>query len=120
MSYRYIGNNSRVEESTDEFDGIEGLEVGTPGTRDGIIHATCKDNKAVPVLTLEQDDLSDVFIKFISQSAATNAQPILDAADLSTPGAVAGYIKIQIEDEASSGAVTDGNYYIPFHATPTA
>lgn len=74
---------------------------------------------AVPVLTLDQADVSEEFVKFIGASAADNTQSLADAADLGTPGAIVGWVKVYVEDVAVAGAITDGLYWIPFYATPT-
>ena len=58
-------------------------------------------------------------IKFIGESTTDNSQSLVDAADLETPGAIAGWLKIYVEDKASSGAIADGVYFVPFYATPT-
>lgn len=75
---------------------------------------------AIPVLLVDQVDVSEEFIHFRGKSAADNTQSIVDASDLATPGAIVGWLKIYVEDTAASGAVTDGVYFIPFYATPTA
>ena len=75
---------------------------------------------AVPVLTLEQGDVSEEFLRLIGTSAADATQSLVDAADLTTPGALKGWIKVYIQDDAVSGAITDGVYYVPFYAAPTA
>ena len=72
-----------------------------------------------PVLYLRQADYDEEFIFFRSRSTTTNAYPLVDATDLSTPGSIAGWIKIYIQDDAESGAITDGTYYVPFYSTPT-
>jgi len=75
---------------------------------------------AVPVLTVDQADVSEEFIRFIGASAADASQSVVDAADMTTPGALTGWLKIYVQDDASSGAITDGVYYVPFYAAPTA
>jgi len=75
---------------------------------------------AVPVLTLDQGDVSEEFIRLIGTSAADNSQSLVDAADLTTPGAIVGWYKMYVEDVAGAGDITDAVYYVPFYATPTA
>lgn len=75
---------------------------------------------AKPVLSLYQADVSEEFIKFIGTSAADNSQSLVDAADLTTPGAIVGWIRVYIQDDAAMGAIPDGIYFVPFYSTPTA
>lgn len=75
---------------------------------------------AVPVLTVEQCDVSEELVRFVGTSTTDNSQSLVDAANLTTPGAVVGWIKVYIQDDAVSGAITDGVYWIPFYATPTS
>lgn len=75
---------------------------------------------AVPVITVEQVDVSEEFIRFIGTSTTDNSQSLIDAADLATPGAVAGWLKIYVQDNAPTGGITSGVFWIPFYATPTS
>lgn len=75
---------------------------------------------AIPVLILDQADVDEDMIKFIGTSTIDNSQTLVDAADLTTPGSIVGWIKVYIQDDAASGDITDGVYYIPFYATPTS
>ena len=75
---------------------------------------------AMPVLELDQADVSEEFIRIVGESAADNTQSLVDAADLTTPGAIVGWFKIDVEDVAGAGDITDGTYYVPFYATPTS
>lgn len=74
---------------------------------------------AIPVLRLVQQDVDQPLLKIIGTSATSQAYTLVDAADFETPGALAGWIKVSIQDDAVSGAITDGTYYIPFYASPT-
>lgn len=75
---------------------------------------------AKPPLLLKQSDVSEEFIAFHGTSTTDASQTLVDAADMTTPGAVKGWLKIHVEDLASSGAITDGFYYVPFYGAPTA
>jgi hypothetical protein len=75
---------------------------------------------AKPSLKLDQADVSEEFIRFVGESAADNSQSLVDAADLTTPGAIVGWARVYVEDVAGAGDITDGIYFIPFYATPTA
>lgn len=76
--------------------------------------------RAVPVLTVEQGDLSEPFIHFIGQSSTIIQRSFADVADFSTPGTLTGWIKIEITDEQTTNPITDGEYWIPFYTAPTA
>lgn len=76
---------------------------------------------AVPVLTLDQADIDLEFIKFIGSSEDGVAdRSLVDVADMTTPGALTGWIQIYIEDIQGTNPITDGVYYIPFYAAPSA
>lgn len=95
------------------------LGVGT--TPAALIHADqASTTAAVPVLTLDQADVSEPFIKLIGESTTDNSQSLIDAANLATPGAIVGWAKIYVEDVQGTGPITDGVYWVPFYATPTA
>ena len=75
---------------------------------------------AVPVLTLDQADVSEEFLRLIGTSAADASQSLVDAADMTTPGSIVGWIRVYIQDDAASGAIVDGYYFVPVYAAPTA
>lgn len=75
---------------------------------------------AVPVLTLDQADVDEDFIKFIGTSDTNVDRALVDAADFTTPGTVAGWLKINIQDDQGTNPITDGDYYIPFYSAPSA
>lgn len=75
---------------------------------------------AKPVITMDQADVSEEFIRFIGESATDNSQSLVDAADLPTPGSIVGWFKIYVEDVRGTDSITDGVYYVPFYSTPTA
>lgn len=74
---------------------------------------------AVPVLTVDQADVSEEFIRFIGESTTDASQSLVDAADMEDPGAIVGWLKIYVEDVQATNGITDGVYYIPFYAAPT-
>lgn len=75
---------------------------------------------AVPVLTLDQADVSEEFIRFIGSSTYNASQSLVDAANMTTPGAIVGWLKIYVQDDETTGPITDGVYFVPFYAAPTA
>ncbi len=72
------------------------------------------------VISLRQKHASEPFMQFraISKAADANA-PLVDAADLTTPGSIVGWVAVEIQDDKSSGSIADGTYYIPFYSAPT-
>jgi len=74
---------------------------------------------AIPVLRLEQDDVSEEFLRLIGQSTTDASQSLVDAADMPTPGTIVGWFKVYIEDEQATNPIPDGVYYVPFYSAPT-
>jgi hypothetical protein len=75
----------------------------------------------VPVLELDQADIDIEFIKFIGSSEDGVAdRSLVDAADMTTPGALVGWLQVYIQDEQATNPITDGVYYVPFYAAPSA
>lgn len=67
---------------------------------------------AIPVLLLDQADVSEEFIRLIGTSAnAVLTQSIVEAADVATFTPV-GYLKIYVQDDGNQ--VADGAYYLQF------
>lgn len=73
---------------------------------------------AKPVVLLDQADQDYVLMKIIAYAAAASADRTLVAdSDFGTPGALVGWIQIEIQDDGNR--IADGDYYIPFYAAPT-
>lgn len=67
---------------------------------------------AIPSLHLEQDDISEEFVRFTGQAAAaTLTQSLVPAAAVAT-FTVSGYLRINIQDEGNQ--IADGFYYMRF------
>lgn len=94
--------------------------IGTTDTAAQLHIDQASTGGAIPVITLDQGDLSEEFIRFIGQSAADASQSLVDAVDLTTPGSIVGWFKVYIQDDAGSGPITDGVYYVPFYSAPSA
>ncbi len=75
---------------------------------------------AVPVITVDQADVDEDFFKFIGTSDTNVDRALVDAADFTTPGAIKGWLKINVQDDQGTNPIVDGDYYIPFYAAPTA
>jgi len=68
---------------------------------------------AIPVLTVDQADVSEEFIRYIGTSAnGVLTQSLVEAADVSTATLV-GYKKIYVVDDGDQ--ITDGPYFVPFY-----
>lgn len=66
---------------------------------------------AKPVITLEQADVSEEFIRMIGTAAnADVTQSIVAAGDVSV-ASIAGYVKIYVQDDGNQ--ITDQFYYLP-------
>ncbi len=75
---------------------------------------------AVPVITVDQADVDEDFFKFIGTSDTNVDRALVDAANFTTPGAIKGWLKINVQDDQGTDPIVDGDYYIPFYAAPTA
>lgn len=100
------GSDSRVAVGTNSPAGQ--LHVDQPST-----------TGAAPVLVLDQADVDQVLAQIIATAAQASADRTLVAAsDFTTPGALVGWIQINVQDIGNR--IADGDYYIPIHAAPTA
>ncbi len=75
---------------------------------------------AAPVLTLDQADIDEDFFKFIGISDTNVDRALVDAANFTTPGAIVGWLKVNVQDDQGTDPIVDGDYYVPFYAAPTA
>ncbi len=75
---------------------------------------------AAPVLTLDQADVDEDFFKFIGISDTNVDRALVDAANFTTPGAIVGWLKVNVQDDQGTDPIVDGDYYVPFYAAPTA
>ena len=99
---------------------VDGVGIGV-GTLTGKLHVDQSGVAAAkPVLTLDQGDVSEEFIRFIGTSTTTAAQSLVDAANMTTPGSIVGWVRVYVQDDQAIGPITDAPYWIPFYSTPTA
>ena len=75
---------------------------------------------AKPVMVLDQADVDEDYFKFIGTSDTSADRALVDAANFTTPGAIVGWLKINVQDDQGSSPIADGDYYLPFYAVPTA
>ena len=124
-----VGSNGNLTVTTVDSDGAAGhialmpdgnVGIGTTGpTAKGHIDQSSATG-AIPVLKLDQADVSEQFIHFVGESTTDATQSLVDAADMTTPGAIVGWYKIYVEDVQATNPIADGTYYVPFYAAPTA
>lgn len=68
---------------------------------------------AIPVLTVDQADVSEEFIRFIGSCTDGDLTgSIVEAADVST-ATIAGYLKVYVQDDAD--VLTDQAYFVPLY-----
>lgn len=88
-----------------------GVGISTPGARLHIDQSST--TAAKPVLTVDQADVSEEFIRFIGSSANTVlTQSIVEAADVGT-ATVAGYLKVFVQDDGNQ--LTDQAYFLAIY-----
>jgi len=117
---RWDGSNSRLEFWVGNV-GTEAIriqndgDVGFGGVSPAAqvhIDQSASDG-AKPVITVDQADISEEFIKFIGSAAnGVLTQSIVDEGDQGS-ATLAGWLKISVEDVGDQ--VTDGAYHIPFY-----
>jgi hypothetical protein len=97
--------------------------VNTVGINEATIAAQLHVNQdqaagAIPVLQLEQADIDVVLAKVVASANAAGVDYTLVAdSDFGTPGALVGWIQVEIQDDGNR--ITDGDYYIPFYDAPS-
>ncbi len=103
-----------------EFEAGGNISIGTtgPGAKLHIDQASTAG--AIPVLLLDQADVDEDYFKFIGTSDTSADRALVDAADFTTPGSIAGWLKINVQDDQATNPITDGDYHIPFYSVPTA
>ena len=103
----------------DESDGR--WEFNTPVTIAGTLHVDQNSPTAAkPVIILDQADVDEDYFKFIGTSDTNVDRALVDAANFTTPGAIVGWLKINVQDDQGTAPIVDGDYYLPFYAAPTA
>ncbi len=95
--------------------------TGAPFTPTAQIHVVQPSTSgAQPVALFNQADIDEDYFKFIGTSDTNVDRALIDAADFTTPGAIVGYLKINIQDDQSTNPITDGDYVLHFYQLPTA
>lgn len=115
------GNSADDITEAGRFNRLGNLGVGAVVTPAGKVHIDQSSSTgALPVLVIDQADVSEEFIKFIGSSTIDASQSLVDAADMTTPGAIVGWIKIYVQDDQATDPITDGYYFVPFYSSPTS
>jgi len=92
--------------------------IGTTGPLARLHVDQSSGTGAIPVVTMDQADIDVVLFKVIAAAAAAGVDYTLVAdSDYGTPGALVGWIQIEIDDVGNR--IADGDYYIPFYAAPS-
>lgn len=103
------GTAGGIDLSTDST-----VRIGIANTGDTIFYGTASTTGALPVITLDQADVDEPFFKIIGDAAsATLTNNIVSAADTGGGTTVAGYLKIEVQDDGNQ--VADGDYYVAFY-----
>ena len=109
------------------FDGvfIWGDSTATPVTADnanqfkvqangGVYFIITSTSAALPVMTLDQADVDEPYIKVIGDAAAANlTRNLVDEGDQGSETRE-GWFKIEVLDDGNQ--ITDGDYYVPFYS----
>lgn len=109
---RQVGSND-----INFLDGATGIGGTSPAAQLHVDQSSSSGAK--PVLTVDQADVSEEFIRFIGTSTTDASQSLVDAADMEDPGSIVGWLKIYVQDDQGTNPITDGAYYIPFYSAPT-
>lgn len=100
---------------------VDAIGVGQGAAPTGKLHINqTSTTGAKPVITLQQSDVSEEFIRLIGTSTTDATQSLVDAVDRPTPGTIVGWFKIYVQDDQVTNPITDGIYYVPIYTTPTA
>ncbi len=118
LQFRTRGASAHAERMRITSVGLMGLGITVPV---GLLHVDqANTSGARPVIVLDQADVDEDYFKFIGTSDTNVDRALVDAANFTTPGPIAGYLKINIQDDQSTDPIPDGDYYIAFRAAPTA
>lgn len=106
------GNLKLAQDNSNLFwdDSNNRLGVGTSAPT-GKVHANQNSaTGAIPALHLEQDDVSEEFVRFTGQAAADVLTQTIVAGASVTTATSQGFLRVNVQDEGN--VLTDGNYYI--------
>ena len=105
------GAMTTVSEAMRIIQGNVGIGITAPLAKLHIDQAT--SDAAKPVITLDQADVSEEFIRFIGTSAnGILTQSIVENADVST-STLQGWLKVYVQDDGNQ--LADSSYFIPIY-----
>lgn len=102
-----------VEPLTASNDRV-GIDAPTPAAKLHVDQST--DDAAIPVLLLDQADVSEPFTWYAGEAiTATLTNNLIVGTDVTT-ATVAGYLEIYVHDAGTGELIADGSYYVPFYS----
>ncbi len=105
----------RIQASTNRI--AMGINLTSPLAKLHVDQSVSTAN--IPVLILDQADVDVVLAKIIGTSSATNVdRTLVKASDYPTPGSIAAWVQIAVQDDRSGG-ITAGDYYLPIYSAPS-
>jgi hypothetical protein len=115
--FRTFTAGSIVPDMSVGYNGRTGVGVTLPA---GQLHVDQPSTTgAIPALVLDQADIDQPIVKIIGTAEVGSAdRSLVAAADFTTPGAIVAWEMVYAEDIGNR--FTDGKYYRPLYATPTA
>ncbi|MCH8877795.1 MAG: hypothetical protein IIA89_13395 [Chloroflexi bacterium] len=118
IDFRVEGDNDPDMIHGDASADAVGIGTATPAAKLHVDQTSTSGAK--PVLLLDQADVDEDYFKIIGTSDTSSDRALVDAADFTTPGAIVGWLKVNVQDDQATNPITDGDYYIPFYSAPTA
>ncbi len=113
VDFRVEGDNDTSLFRTDGSTDRAGVGIAAPLAKFHVDQSST--TAAVPVLTLDQADVSEEFIRFIGSSEdATLTQSLVKENDVVT-ATRQGFFKIFVQDDDASDPITDQAYFVPFY-----
>jgi hypothetical protein len=116
IDFRTAGTDNRLVIDSGGLLSIGGIAAGSAAAQLDIDQASTSG--AIPVLRLDQADVSEPMIWFTGTASATNIVKSLVAPASVGSEADAGWIRIQVDDDGNQ--ITDGPFYVKFVALTAA
>lgn len=114
-------NNATLSDAKLTIEDTGNIGIGISSSIVAKLHIVQSSvTEAIPVLILNQMNIDEDYLKIIGTSDTSVDRALVDAVNFSTPGSIAGWLKINVQDDQATNPITDGDYYIPFYTAPTA
>jgi len=91
------------------------LSVGTTGFLGQMHVDQDSPTGGIPVLVLDQADESEEFLKFIGQTTDGDVTKSLVKVNDVGDSAIAGFLKIYVQDDDATDPIADGPFFVPFY-----